>query len=56
MTQPQPTTPLPRGAYWEQRADGSWYVARVGMPIHVRRRVIAQPMPATEPEETESEE
>ena len=54
MTEPQPTTPLPRGAYWEQRPDGSWYVARVGTPIHVLRRVVAQPMPETE--ETESEE
>ena len=54
MTQPQPTTPLPRGAYWEQRPDGSWRVAHVGKPIHVRRRVVAQPLP--EAEETEPEE
>jgi hypothetical protein len=54
MTEPQPTTPLPRGAYWEQRPDGSWYVAHVGKPIHVRRRVVSQPMP--EVEETEPEE
>ena len=50
MTQPQPTTPLPRGAYWEQRPDGSWCVARIYNWWALPRRK------RTEPEGEETEE
>lgn len=29
MTTTPPATPLRPGEYWAQRADGTWYVARV---------------------------